>query len=61
MEQTHFNANATNTTDFLMFVETTISSNEIQLFKLIKTENKVNLAQGNLLKDKKRVDFSLMV
>lgn len=60
IEQTHFTANSTNTTDFVLFVEATLQQDEITLMKVIKTQSKANLAQ-QLLKDKKSSDFGLSV
>jgi len=60
IEQTHYAHNGTNTTDFVLFLETNLLPDEITLVKVIKTKSKPNLAQ-QLLKDKKAADYGLMV
>lgn len=60
IEQTHFNNNATNTTDFLAFAEANIRADEVQIFKVLKTKTRPNLVQ-QLVKDKRASDFSLIV
>lgn len=60
IELTHFTNNGTNVTDFALYVEATIPTDEVIVIKIIRTPSKANLAQS-LIKDKKASDFGLIV
>jgi hypothetical protein len=61
-EQSHFYSNATNYTDFMMYIDAEFGPEEIKLVKLVQVSTKLTLAQRNTAASTERVsDYAVTV